>query len=36
LVFNKMALEVRAVAATNVAIGTFYARTQQTGYTLQT
>lgn len=36
LVFNKMAIEVTAVAGTNVSIGTFYARTQKTGYTLQT
>lgn len=35
LVFNKMAIELEAVAATSVSIGTFYARTQKTGYTLQ-
>jgi hypothetical protein len=35
LVFNKMAIEVNAVASASVSIGTFYARTQKTGYTLQ-
>lgn len=32
LVFNKMALQVTATASQNVAIGTFYARTQKLGY----
>jgi hypothetical protein len=35
LVFNKLAIEVSAVASSNTAVGTFYARTQRTGYTLQ-
>ena len=35
LVFNKMAIEMSTVASASVSIGTFYARTQKTGYTLQ-
>lgn len=35
LVFNKIAIQVIAVAASNVSIGTFKCRTQKTGYTLQ-
>lgn len=35
LVFNKIALEVNALAASNVSIGTSNFRTQKTGYTLQ-
>ena len=35
LVFNKFSLTISAVASTNVAIGTFYARMQKTQYTLQ-
>jgi len=35
LVFNKIALEVNALAAANVSIGTAQFRTQKTGYTLQ-
>ena len=35
LVFNKMAIEINCPATNNVAIGTFQARTQKTGYTLQ-
>lgn len=35
LVFNKFSLEVVCPAASNVSIGTFYARWQKTGYTLQ-
>lgn len=35
LLFNKIALEVTCPAAQNIAIGTFYARFQKTGYTLQ-
>lgn len=35
LVFNKLAIEIAAVASSGLAVGTFYARTQRTGYTLQ-
>jgi len=34
IVINKLGLTVSALAAQNVAIGTFYARVQKTGYTL--
>jgi hypothetical protein len=32
LVFEKMQLQIKAVASSNLAIGTFYARYQKTGY----
>ena len=32
LVFNKMQLQITALASANIGIGTFYARYQQTGY----
>ena len=35
LVFNKLAIEVTCPAAAGVSIGTFFARAQKTGYTLQ-
>ena len=35
IVFNRMSLNVSCVAASGIAIDTFYARTQKTGYTLQ-
>jgi hypothetical protein len=35
LVFNKLAIEVSAIAGSSVAIGTFFARFQKTGYMLQ-
>jgi hypothetical protein len=35
LVFNKLAIDVITPASTNIAIGTFYARYQATGYLLQ-
>jgi len=35
LVFNKLAIDVLAPASTSIAIGTFYARYQRTGYLLQ-
>lgn len=35
IVFNRMSLVVSCVASSGIAIDTFYARTQKTGYTLQ-
>ncbi len=35
LVFKKMAIEAICPASASIAIGTFYARTQKTGYTIQ-
>ena len=35
LVFNKMSIDATAAAGKSIAIGTFYARTQKLGYTLQ-
>ena len=35
LVFNKMAIEVTCPAGPSISIGTFFARAQKTGYTLQ-
>ena len=35
LVFNKLAIEITCPAAAGVSIGTFFARAQTTGYTLQ-
>jgi hypothetical protein len=35
LVFNKLAIDVLAPASTSIAIGTFFARYQNTGYLLQ-
>ena len=35
LVFNKLAIEITCPAAAGVSIGTFFARAQKTGYTLQ-
>ncbi len=36
VVFNRMSIAISCVASPGVAIDTFYARTQKTGYTLQT
>jgi hypothetical protein len=33
MVFDKMQLQIQAVASANIGIGTFYARYQKTGYT---
>lgn len=35
LVFNKLSIEISATAGSNVAVGTFFARVQKTGYLLQ-